>query len=534
MKKIKYLALTFASVALLSLSSCQDAYEIVQDGELNEESFKTLGQMESYLSGVYGSVSIANEIGFTGVFTDETGVGRGSGGQNFGTHRYIINTSNPFAQSIWYTHYLTISRCNRLLKIATQVPVPTDPAELARYNSAMAQARALRAFSYLQLLTYFSTDMTDDNALGVIFFGDNIPKASDELPRVANSVIYTAMEADLQYAFDNVTDNVNAGATPYKYVTKNMVNALRARFYLYRGNYTLAKQYAEYVIANAGVSLTLATPIPAGTVGSSSWNTSFYGASSTNPYRRMFNDNPATSGSSVVSRGEIIFSLLRPAAGTWENIASQFTTNTTNVVGSPLFEVGRNLFNELSAIPGDIRRYANVDPSSLINPSYATSPDYLDTDVIVIDKYPGQTGYPLRNDVKVFRLSEMYLILAECHANAGNINGASNSVASVIKQIRDARNFQGAQALPTYADATAAWKAIMDERRYELCFEGHRYIDVKRLGGKANASITRDATDDIITNDLTLPYNDYRFTLPIPQDELNANTVIRTQQNPGY
>jgi hypothetical protein len=89
-------------------------------------------------------------------------------------------------------------------------------------------------------------------------------------------------------------------------------------------------------------------------------------------------------------------------------------------------------------------------------------------------------------------------------------------------------------AFPTAESKAAAWKAIMDERRYELCFEGHRYVDVKRLGGKANASITRDATDDIITNDLTIPYNDYRFTLPIPQSELNANGVIRSQQNPGY
>lgn len=528
MKKVKYLALTFASIAMLSLSSCQDAYEIVQDGELNEESFRTLPQMEAYLSGVYATVSVGNEIGFTGVFTDETGVGRGSGGQNFGTHRFIINTSNPYADALWYGHYRTINRCNRLLKIATQVPVPTDPGELARYNSAMGQARALRAFAYMQLLTYFSPDMSDDNALGVMFVGDNIAEATDEIGRSSNGVIFAAMEADLEYAFNNVIANVNAGTTPYKYVSKNMINALRARMNLYRGNYTLAKQYAEYVIANAGVNLTVATPIPTGTVGSSSWNTAFYGASSTNPYRRMFAD-AATGG-----QGEIVFSLLRPAAGTWENIASQFTTNTTNVSGSPLFEVGRNLFNELVASTNDIRRYANVDPTSLINPNYATAVDYLDTDVIVIDKYPGQTGFPLRNDVKVFRLSEMYLILAECYANSGDLNGSTNSVASVIKRIRDARRYSGTFAEPTYADATAAWKAIMDERRLELCFEGHRYIDVKRLGGKANASITRDATDDIITNDLTLPYNDYRFTLPIPQSELNANGAIRSQQNPGY
>ena len=127
----------------------------------------------------------------------------------------------------------------------------------------------------------------------------------------------------------------------------------------------------------------------------------------------------------------------------------------------------------------------------------------------------------------------MYLILAECYANEGNFNGGSNSVASVIKQIKDARSFLGAQALPSYADATAAWAGILNERRLELCFEGHRYIDLKRLANLAGQTMDRDATDDQISGaELSIPNNDYRYTLPIPLDEIIANPNI--QQNPGY
>lgn len=542
MKKFRLLLIT-SLISFFALTSCEDAYNIVQDGELNEEDFTTLAQMESYLNTVYATVSTGNEIGFTGVFTDETSVGRGSGGQNFTTHRFIINTADPYAGAIWYGHYATINRVNRLLRIADQVPVPTDPSELARYKSAIAQGRALRAFSYFQLMTYFSTDLKNDSALGVMLV-TNVPQASDDFPRATNGEVFAQIESDLQYAYDNVTP---AATSPYKYVSLNMINALRARMYLYRGNYTLAKQYAQDVITNAGVSLTLATPVPSPaptnpnytvfvssnplTAGSptAAWNTSFYGAASTNPYRRMFSD--ATTG----GQGEVIFALDRPAAGTWENVAGQFTTNTTTISGSPLWEVGRTLFNKLRATPGDVRRYANVDPTSLINQNYATDVNYLDTDVLVIDKYPGKPSFPLRNDIKVFRLSEMYFILAECYANEGNINGASNSVASVIKQIRDARNFLGAQPLPVYTNTTDALTDILHERHLELCFEGHRYIDIKRLGPLTGKSIERDPTDDIISGaDLTIPNNDYRFTLPIPQDELNANDLIRAQQNPGY
>lgn len=538
MKRIKLIFIS-GLFTLFMFSSCEDAYNIVQDGELNESAITDVPGLQNYLNGTYAGVSIADQIGFTGIFTDECSVGRGNGGQNLSLHRFFLTTGEQFASDIWYGNYQTINRCNRLLRMANeQVAVPTVPADLATYNSILAQAKALRAFSYFELLTYFSTDLTDDNALGVMLF-TNVPQASDKLPRVANGLVFAQIEEDLEFANANI---VASATTPYKYVSKPMISALRARMYLYRGNYTLAKQYAQEAIATAGVTLTLATPVPspaptnpnysvfaAGNPASagaptSAWNTAFYTTTQPSPYRRMFAD---------LAQGEIIWSLDRPAAGTWENIATQFTTNSSNLAGSPLFEVSRNLFNKLASTPGDVRRYANVDPTSLLNQNYATDPNYIATDVIVIDKYPGKTGFVTRNDIKVFRLSEMYFILAECLANEGNINGASNSVASVIKQIRDARNFLAPQPLPVYADATAAWAGILDERRLELCFEAHRYTDIKRLGPLANKTIERDATDDQISgSDLSIPNDDYRFTLPIPLDELNGNPTI--QQNPGY
>lgn len=536
MKRIKVIFIS-TFFAFFMLSSCEDAYNIVQDGELNESEIDSVEEMQQYFNGFYAGVSISNQIGFTGIFTDECSVGRGNGGQNKSLHRFFLTTGDDFATAIWYGNYQTINRANRLLRIAANnLEVPTDPTELATYNSILAQTRALRAFCYFQLLTYYSTDLTDDDALGVMLF-TNVPGAGEFLPRVANGLVFAQIEDDLNFAFNNVSTSAT-----YKFVSKDMINALRARMYLYRGNYTLAKQYAQDVISNSGLVLTPATPVPSPaptnpfysvlvpsnplTAGSptSAWNTNFYSATSTNPYRSMWAD---------ATRGEVIWALDRPTAGTWEAVATNFTTNNTTISGSPLYEVSRALFNKFTATPGDVRRYANVDPTSLLNQSYATSPNYIATDVIVIDKYPGKGAFPTRNDIKVFRLSEMYLILAECLANEGNINGTSNSVASVIKQIRDARNFLGAQPLPVYANATEALSSILAERRLELCFEAHRYIDIKRLGPVTNETFDRDNTDDdILGQPLSIPNNDYRFTLPIPLDELVANPNI--QQNPGY
>ena len=193
--------------------------------------------------------------------------------------------------------------------------------------------------------------------------------------------------------------------------------------------------------------------------------------------------------------------------------------------------MGRNLFNILDGTTGDIRRYAYIDPTSTINTNYQTAYNNNDytTDQIIIDKYPGKGSASTKNDVKMFRLSEMYFILAECAVNDNDLVSARN----YIHQVRQARNYSGSATTPVYASQQEAWADILKERRVELAFEGHRYIDLKRLAAKAGVTMDRNRTDDrpgiAVTN---LPNGDYRYTLPIPLAEIAGNPNI--QQNPGY
>ena len=122
----------------------------------------------------------------------------------------------------------------------------------------------------------------------------------------------------------------------------------------------------------------------------------------------------------------------------------------------------------------------------------------------------------------------MYLILAEAHA----LKASPDFVAGegFINQLRASRRL-APTALPnvSFASQQDAITKILDERRRELAFEGHRFFDLKRF----NLGINR-LDSDVLLNTFaqTLEPGDYRFTLPIPQSAIFANQNL--VQNPQY
>jgi len=124
----------------------------------------------------------------------------------------------------------------------------------------------------------------------------------------------------------------------------------------------------------------------------------------------------------------------------------------------------------------------------------------------------------------------MHLIVAEAKISRNDLTGA----AADIKALRDIR-FDAAQALPVYGSQQEAYAALLNERRVEFAFEGHRWKDIKRLGVRANQGAERDPVD-VAQFSMTarLAPDDFRFTMPLPIVEFNANPDLRAQQNPGY
>ncbi|UZO80959.1 RagB/SusD family nutrient uptake outer membrane protein [Aquimarina sp. ERC-38] len=531
------------------LSSCEDALDIIQDGELNDQAlFTSVDNMQLVLNEVYDQMTVVNEQIVGSQLTDE--VALGDAGFPGNTHSFQIFSTNGFAENIWSQKYLVIDRANRLIR-GSEFFTPIDE-DLPRYNNILAQARAIRAFAHFQLLVYFSTDITNDSALGVML-SDQVQNIDTDLPRSTVGEVFTFIEEDLAFASTNLT-NPTTGEGSYNFFNTNIIDAMRARMYLYRENYELAEQFADNIINNSGINLAQSTgnlpnnfpqstseTAQIGAEGQSSFDTA---PPETSPIQlALFEMDRSAAGTPIAPdyrlmwidaiQGEIIFSMPRPNNA--NNYGSIYNTNQSYTGGAPLWDMGRNLYTLYTQPLGngaqDFRRWCFVDRSATIspNPTEATRT----SEVIVIDKYPGKAGSHNSNDVKIFRMSEMYFIKAECRVEAGDLISAAN----LIQEVRQARNYINGAIVPTpsYANSTEAYADILLERNKELCFEGHRYIDLKRIGLDAGVNETNrfitDSENSSATSPFNISVNDFRFTLPIPQDEINVNDNM--VQNPG-
>ena len=144
------------------------------------------------------------------------------------------------------------------------------------------------------------------------------------------------------------------------------------------------------------------------------------------------------------------------------------------------------------------------------------------------------------------RYTEIFLDYAEAANEAqgpkANVGGANFSAYDVIKAIRKRAGVGGAN--DPYLEECAQSKEkmrelIRNERRLELCFEGHRFWDLRRW----NANLNEDARGVKITTTgsgfnyeyFTVEkrnYQDYMYYGPIPYSELMKYNQL--QQNDGW
>lgn len=486
---------------LFGLFSCEDSLDIKQPGEVDGSViFTSVTNLNSALLAVYGRFPYTNMVDFVSVWTDEAKLGLTNGGQgiNDGSFGYVMNDQSSDAASLWVSYNSVVNLANRVI-VGSESVVPKNSLEEQQINDIVAQARFLRSLAIIQMLPFFTTDLSDDDALGLIIFED-VPPTSAKLPRSKNSVAYDLVESDMDFAELNLISRT--GVDKLRFASKDACTAIRARMAIYRKQYQLALDKSNELIA-------------------------LYPLSTRANFKNIWTDsNTSLERIFYVSKqvGDGSF------AGIWSNVGPGIGKNNW-------YEFGRGLFQSYNS--NDIRRFVytglpgdsdfSIAPGiSTISPSPDTDPDYRTNDQICIYKYPGKNSVNYLADYKIFRVSEMHLIKVEAQIG---LNLLSDAAAS-IKVLRDARHTT-TQPTPNYTSVELAYQDLLLERRRELCFEGHRYVDIKRLGVAANKSFDRYFRDCGLNNSCTPPSNtDHRLTLPVPAIEINANNSII--QNPNY
>lgn len=557
MKKIFLSALLASAV----LTGCSDAYDIDQKGVVTEEAdvFRNADDIGKGIRYVYASflprsggrlaTTVESEINFDSFFTDELGVGHGNAGQgiNDGSYTFVLLAGNEDVQRIWESYYGAVNRLNRILNRIDQLLLETG-ADTAKLNEHKAHAYALRAYCHYKLFAYFTPDYTNPNGLSVIKFDFLQTDDYTRFEKRATVAEITAfIESDIQKAktLGGITSGLGTG-----YASNEMMDAILIKMY---SMLQTPAAYAKLETAFNNLSITKSIA-DAGT------------------YVGMF------SGPESADFTEGIFKMDRVSTDRTVQTGVASSWYPAAVGDAPYMEMGRSLYNELDKLDPtytgfpmttpqldengdpvldengdivmistprlDVRFLATVLSTSNVRPDYASlSPtEYRSEDRLYIGKYPGITNRPLMNSLWMFRFTDMLLALAEKRAAEGNLTGTVaigdySNVESIIYNIRANRNLNmdgTPLAMPTnFSSSQAAFARILEERRVEFAFEGHRYLDMKRLGVRAGSpGFVRDPQDCASTGACSLAPNSTKLTLPIPRSEMVSNPNM--VQNPGY
>lgn len=396
---------------------------------------------------------------------DNTFVESRNSGRYLGQYSYNIVNSDGTAAEIWTAAYTGILRCNQIL---------SSKASGGKVPQIKAQAYALRALLYFKLVNLYARPYTDNpDGLGVPLVLVYNPEALPSRSKV--SEVYAQILSDFKAAVLSAPA-FSSSITLSKYA----IEGLLAKVYLYMGDNTNAKAAAVDVINNGGFSLVT----PAG-------------------YAAYWASSGIQTGTTETM---------------YEVDADAINNNGYDDLGG----IYNNGYMDIYASQQLVALYSQADVRTSILLSGTTKSG---APAIIVNKFPNAQNSD-RDNLKVIRLAEVYLIAAEASL-PGNEADALKFLNALVAQ-RD-------PSLVYASTGTMLLNDIVQERRKELAFEGDRLFDLNRLKLPVirvqNAGAIPAGQGDIY---LTIPYNDHRRIYPIPLAEIKANPTIASQQNPGY
>jgi hypothetical protein len=416
----------------------------------------------AYYVATYGTMlTVASEMSIYADLVGPDSYQPASSGQNASRiAQYALTPADTY--NAYYYLYAAIASINNALDKASLLE---DQEAAAPY---VAELYAMRGLFHFHLAVYFAPIPTSGSAnTNGIVLSDKVFDIDYIGKRASLDDTYEFIVSDFTKAIESgLNKERNTGHLNYWAAL-----ALRARANLYRGEYAAALADAQEVMSDS-------------------------------PYKLSTIEN-YTSMWSREGADEVLFEYLQTDVYNAQRYSPGYYTSP---LGYSEYGVSEAFYNWLMLNPLDVRSkmVANCMQAPESEPDYHVGYYPL--------KYPGNAGASVAvytSNIRVVRLSEMYLIAAEAALKEGE------DAAGYMNVLRENR-------IENYVNVpTVTLDDILDERRKELFAEGQIAFDFWRNGKNVeNENFTVSATD-------------YKTVLPLPVEEIDLSNGLLVQ-NPGY
>ena len=408
---------------------------------------------------------------------------------------------STYPRNLWADGWSVVSSANYILHYGQKLMDGnrfTLPSEKATMETIFAQARFARAFAHFYLVNCYAWPYNykaDHSQIGIPIM-DHVPGFNDKVARRSVADVYAFIFSDLEEArklFASAAERdpasaqtncqINSISDCYK-ISDIACEALLARINLYIGEWEAAEKHAKAVMDKVPL-----TPHDR-YVDMFRKSQDYHG---TEAILRMNSLNNTTSTASFYDDSRSLGADFVPDAG-------------FKALFAP-YDIRASL---LTYVPLPTEECASRGPFNCVC-------KYL-YDRTITDPYKQV------HDCFVLRCSEMYLIHAEAAVRGrGDVNTAIDDIKALLAR---AYNVPVSSVDVQAGSADVVLNLIEMERTKELCFEGHRFFDMMRLGKDLNRPSSSTAKLKY------LKYPDYRFVLPIDRMECQYNEAM--EQNEGY
>lgn len=488
MKTLKIFAI--AAVLVLGLSGCKGFLDRVPtDSVAASLAMVTIDDANVACNGLYTPLKYYTLYGtylpYMGDVRADNIYPREAGGTASSIYTWDYDAvQNTYFGTFWNNYYNVIMRCNTFLQNIGNLEVSASDEDVK--DDFTGQAYAVRALCYFDLVRLYGQPYTYDSgaSLGAVIIKEPVSPSEARQPRSTVAQTYEFILSDLAAAKSLISDDEN-----YAHFNYWAVRLLEARVYLYMGRYADAYTAAKEVIDGSP-----------------------YEMASRNEYLASWGDE---------SNSESVLELMVSIQGDIDDDGGFYTMyhnlwfDDSNAGASLIPTLKwRKLFEDT---PNDIRaQWIQYDDPE--TGSKGTGEYWLKK--FIGNKTQGFTFR--RNNPRVMRITEAYLIAAEGALESGNHSDADKYLNAVRKRADN-----------TAEDVVATLDLIQIERQKEFIGEGHRFFDVMRRGGK----FVRDASDphefgakSQYINSLSV--GESKAVLPMSSTERLRYPEL--QQNPGY